>query len=85
MNNYSYLGSIMLFAGNFAPQGWMYCNGATLAVNQWNALYSLLGSTYGGDGEQDFKLPNLVGPVSTGTSLPLNYIICVEGIFPDRA
>ena len=86
MNNYSYLGSIMLFAGNFAPQGWMYCNGATLSIQQYEALFSLLGTTYGGDAEQVFKLPNLVGPVSTGsgTSLPLNYIICTEGIYPTR-
>jgi microcystin-dependent protein len=85
MNNYNTLGTIMLFAGNFAPQGWMYCNGATLSIQQYEALFSILGITYGGDAEQVFKLPNLVGPASTEVSLPINYIICVEGIFPARS
>ena len=85
MNDDNTMGTIMLFAGNFAPQGWAYCNGATLEIQKYQALYAILGTTYGGDGATDFKLPNLVGPVSTGNSLPINYIICVQGIFPSRS
>jgi microcystin-dependent protein len=87
MNDENIMGSIMLFAGNFAPQGWAYCNGATLEIQQYEALYAILGNMYGGDGSSDFKLPNLIGPVSTGNSSPItiNYIICIEGIFPSRS
>ena len=87
MNDENIMGSIMLFAGNFAPQGWAYCNGAILEIQQYEALYAILGATYGGDGSTNFKLPNLVGPVSTVNSSPItiNYIICIEGIFPSRS
>ncbi len=50
-----------MFAGNFAPQGWAFCNGALLAIAQNSALFSLLGTTYGGDGVNTFALPNLNG------------------------
>lgn len=79
------MGTIILFAGDYAPQGWMYCNGATIAIQQYEALYAILGDTYGGDGSTNFKLPNLVGPVSTGNTLPVNYIICTDGVFPNRS
>jgi microcystin-dependent protein len=84
MNYYMPIGTIVLFAGNFAPQGWMYCNGAALSIQQYGALYSILGLSYGGDGLTDFKLPNLIGPVNDGASLPINYIICTDGVFPTR-
>jgi microcystin-dependent protein len=61
-----YLGIIKLFAGNFAPQGWMYCNGALLSISQNTALFSLLGTTYGGDGMTTFGLPDLRGRVALG-------------------
>jgi len=60
-----YIGQIMLFAGNFAPQGWALCNGATIAVTQNAALYSIIGTMYGGTTTQ-FKLPNLMGRVPIG-------------------
>jgi len=85
MNDYITMGTIILFAGDYAPQGWMYCNGATIAIQQYEALYAILGDTYGGDGSTNFKLPNLVGPVSTGNTLPVNYIICTDGVFPNRS
>lgn len=57
----AYLGEVMLFAGNFAPEGWAMCNGQLLAVDQYHALFSLLGTTYGGDGVRTFGLPDLRG------------------------
>src|ERR1700679_467918 len=57
MNNY--IGQILLVAFNFAPQGWALCNGQTLSIAQNTALFSLIGTTYGGDGVSNFMLPNL--------------------------
>jgi microcystin-dependent protein len=63
-----YLGEIRMFAGNYAPEGWAMCNGQLLMINQNEALYSLIGTTYGGDGQTTFALPDLQGrvPVHTG-------------------
>ncbi len=61
-----YLGIIKLFAGNFAPKGWMYCNGQILNINQNTALFSLLGTTYGGNGTTTFALPDLRGRAAIG-------------------
>ncbi|MDQ5770067.1 phage tail protein [Thiothrix subterranea] len=63
-----YIGEIMLFAGNFAPRGWAFCNGQVLPISQNTALFSLLGTTYGGDGKTTFALPDLRGrvPVHAG-------------------
>jgi microcystin-dependent protein len=54
-----YLGQITMFAGNFAPRGWMFCNGQALPIQQYAALFSLLGTNYGGNGTTTFQLPNL--------------------------
>ncbi len=64
------LGTIKMFAGNFAPRGYMLCNGALLNISQNTALFSLLGTTYGGDGRTTFALPNLNGraPFGAGNS-----------------
>lgn len=62
------LGTIKLFAGNFAPQGYFTCEGQTLAIAQYTALFSLLGTTYGGDGVTTFKLPDLRGAFPTQCS-----------------
>ncbi|WP_110676779.1 MULTISPECIES: tail fiber protein [Salinicola] len=62
----SYMGVIAPFAGNFAPRGWMICNGQLLSIAQYSALYSLLGTIYGGDGRTTFGLPNLNGRVAMG-------------------
>ncbi|QHS55837.1 phage tail protein [Mucilaginibacter sp. 14171R-50] len=63
-----YLGEIKIFAGSFAPSGWFFCDGTTLAISQYSALFSLLGTTYGGDGMQTFNLPDLRGrtPIHAG-------------------
>jgi microcystin-dependent protein len=64
----AFLGSIHLFAGNFAPQGFAFCNGQILAINQNTALFSLLGTQYGGNGTSTFALPDLRGrsPIGAG-------------------
>lgn len=59
----AYLGQIILFAGNYVPQGWAYCNGDLLPINGNEALYSLIGVTYGGNGTTNFALPDLRGRV----------------------
>lgn len=58
-----FIGQIMMFAGNFAPRGWALCNGQLLSVQQHTALFSILGTTYGGDGRTTFALPDLRGRV----------------------
>jgi microcystin-dependent protein len=54
-----YIGEIRMFAGNFPPNGWMFCDGQTLPISENEALFQLIGTTYGGDGEETFNLPNL--------------------------
>ena len=62
------LGQIMMFAGNFAPRGWAFCNGQLLAISSNTALFSIIGTTYGGDGRTTFALPDLRGrvPINSG-------------------
>jgi microcystin-dependent protein len=63
-----FIGQIVLFPYNFAPRGWAFCNGQLLSIAQNTALFSLLGTTYGGDGRTTFALPDLRGrvPISAG-------------------
>ena len=58
-----YMSEIRLFGFNFAPKGWAFCNGQTLPINQNQALFALLGTTYGGNGITTFNLPNLQGAI----------------------
>ncbi|MBW1939189.1 MAG: phage tail protein [Deltaproteobacteria bacterium] len=58
-----FVGEIRMFAGNFAPQGWAFCDGQLLAVSQNDALFSLLGTIYGGDGRTTFGLPDMRGRI----------------------
>ncbi|MFL5743248.1 MAG: phage tail protein [Niastella sp.] len=64
-----YIGEIRVFAGNFAPAGWVFCNGSTLSIAQYDVLYTLIGTTYGGDGVNTFNVPDLSSrvPIGTGT------------------
>jgi microcystin-dependent protein len=64
-----YVGEIRMFAGNFPPNGWMFCEGAPLAISENDVLFQLIGTTYGGDGEETFNLPNLASrvPMHMGT------------------
>lgn len=68
-----FIGEIRLFGGNFAPMEWALCDGQTLTIAQNDVLYSLIGITYGGDGQTTFKLPDLRGriPVHRGTGADL--------------
>jgi microcystin-dependent protein len=63
-----YIGQIILFAGTFEPLNWAYCDGRLLSISQNQALFAIIGTTYGGDGRSNFALPDLRGrvPVSTG-------------------
>ena len=64
-----YVGEIRMFAGNFAPNGWMFCEGQLLPISENETLFQLIGTTYGGDGESTFALPNLQSriPLHMGT------------------
>ena len=57
----AFLGTILMFAGNYAPRGWMFCEGQELPIQQYQAIFALIGTTYGGDGKRTFKLPDLRG------------------------
>lgn len=73
-----FIGEIRLFGGNFAPQGWAFCDGSVQSIAQNDALFALIGTTYGGDGQQTFNLPDLRGrvPVNQGQGPGLsNYVI----------
>ena len=114
-----FIGEIRLFAGNFAPRGWAFCDGQILKISDNAALYSIIGTTYGGDGRTSFALPDLRGrvplhegqgprlsnhnlgqiggvektKVNLGKSnsiegrpyITLNYIICLNGLYPSRS
>lgn len=73
-----YVGEIRLFAGNYAPTGWAFCDGATLPIAENDTLFNLIGTTYGGDGQETFNLPDLRGraPVHQGAGvLGENYVM----------
>jgi microcystin-dependent protein len=65
-----YVGEIRMFAGNFPPAGWMFCDGTQLAISENETLFQLIGTTYGGDGQETFNLPDLRGrvPIHQGTN-----------------
>jgi microcystin-dependent protein len=65
-----YVGEIRMFGGNFAPAGWMTTDGQILPISEYETLFNLIGTTYGGDGQSTFALPNLAGrtPMHMGTS-----------------
>jgi microcystin-dependent protein len=71
-----FLGEVKMISWGFAPMGWAFCNGQLLLINQNQALFSILGTTYGGDGQNNFALPNLQGraPVHGGNGIVLGEI-----------
>lgn len=76
-----FIGTIKLFAGNFAPKGWLFCDGSLLKIQSNSALFSILGTTYGGNGMDTFALPDLRGRMALGagtvtgqTSYPLGIV-----------
>ncbi len=68
-----YVGEVRMFAGNFAPAGWMFCEGQLLPISEYETLFNLIGTTYGGDGQSTFALPDLRGrlPVHFGNGFTL--------------
>src|SRR5512147_1627273 len=68
-----YVGEIRMFAGNFAPAGWMFCEGQLLPISEYETLFNLIGTTYGGDGQETFGLPDLRGriPIHQGNGFTL--------------
>jgi microcystin-dependent protein len=73
----SYIGIIIPFAGNYAPQSWMLCDGRQLPISEYDVLYTLLGTTFGGDGVNTFALPNLCGRVAihSGQGSQMQYYV----------
>jgi|SRR5271165_6772428 len=82
--NLPYLGEIQIFAFNFCPVGWATLNGQLLQISQNTALFSLLGTTYGGDGQTTFALPKW-GPIYTNNGGALLPCIALQGVFPSRS
>jgi microcystin-dependent protein len=77
-----YIGEIRMFAGNFAPDGWLFCQGQLLSISENSVLFSLLGTTYGGDGQSTFALPDLRSrvPLHQGQGPGLgNYVLGQAG------
>jgi microcystin-dependent protein len=68
-----YVGEIRMFAGNFAPAGWMFCEGQLIPISEFETLFNLIGTTYGGDGQSTFALPDLRGrlPIHQGNGFTL--------------
>lgn len=77
-----YVGEIRMFGGNFAPVGWMFCDGQLLPISENETLFVLIGTTYGGDGQETFALPNLQSrvPIHQGTGLS-TYVLAQTGGF----
>ena len=82
-----YVGEIRLFAGNFPPNGWMFCDGQSLPISENEVLFQLIGTTYGGDGESTFALPNLqsrvpvhFGSGNTGVTYQIGESAGVESV-----
>jgi microcystin-dependent protein len=81
-----FIGEIRMFAGNFAPAGWMFCDGQLLPISENDALFTLIGTTYGGDGEETFALPNLQSRVpihmgnNAGTTFQIGEMAGVEAV-----
>ena len=77
-----FVGEIRIFAGNYAPAGWMFCDGQLLAISENDTLFQLIGTTYGGDGQSTFALPDLRGrvPNHQGSGFTLGQAAGVESV-----
>jgi microcystin-dependent protein len=74
-----FVGEIAIFAGNFAPEGWFFCDGSILPIAQYQVLYAVIGATYGGDGSTTFALPDLRGRVPVGFGYGTPYPLAQKG------
>jgi len=77
-----FIGQIQLFPYNYAPRDWAFCEGQLLQIVENQALFSLIGTTYGGDGKSTFALPNLKGKEPDPN---MQYCISLQGIYPSRS
>src|SRR5512135_3738609 len=77
-----FIGEIRMFAGNFAPAGWAFCDGTLLAISEYDTLFALIGTTYGGDGQNTFALPNLQSrvPIHAGNGFTLGQMAGEEQV-----
>ncbi|MEI8383513.1 MAG: tail fiber protein [Planctomycetota bacterium] len=77
-----YVGEIRMFAGNFNPAGWAFCNGQLLPISEFETLFNLIGTTYGGDGQETFGVPDLRGrvPIHMTSSLPIGLMAGSESV-----
>jgi microcystin-dependent protein len=77
-----FVGEIRMFGGNFAPAGWAFCSGQLLAISENDTLFTLIGTTYGGDGQSTFALPNLQGrlPLHQGSGFVIGQADGVESV-----
>jgi len=76
-----YIGEIRMFGGNFAPAGWAFCDGQLMPISENDALFNLIGTTYGGDGQETFGLPNLMSraPMHMGTNAGQTFQLAETG------
>ncbi len=76
-----YVGEIRMFGGNFAPAGWKTCDGELLPISEYDTLFNLIGTTYGGDGQNTFALPNLAArlPIHVGSNGTSTYTLAENG------
>ena len=76
-----YVGELRIFAGSFAPAGWMTCDGQLLPISEYETLFNLIGTTYGGDGQSTFALPNLQSrvPIHWGSNGTTSYVLADNG------
>lgn len=73
----SFVGEIRMFAGNFAPVGWAFCDGSSLPISEYETLFNLIGTIYGGDGQETFNVPDLRGrlPIHGGTLSGTSFVL----------
>src|SRR5688500_7364451 len=76
-----FIGEIRIFAGNFPPNGWVFCDGQLMPISENDAMFTLLGTTYGGDGQETFGIPDLRSrvPIHQGAGLGSTYILGENG------
>ena len=77
-----FVAEIRIFGFNFAPKGWAFCDGQLLPISQNTALFSLLGTTYGGDGKTTFAIPNLKGGTIGPAAQPITWCFANTGTLP---
>ncbi|MEE4337850.1 phage tail protein [Erythrobacter sp.] len=80
-----YLGKVITVAANFCPRGTLPADGRLLPIARYTALFSLLGTQYGGDGRTTFALPDLAGATASANGRALKHCVVAEGIYPSRS